>query len=70
MLTALTCLIIFLAFGLGTLFGWYFSQKSAFLQGYAAAVDDQFKRLRNSQQPLWKVKTVKTTLRLINGGKK
>ncbi len=64
------CVIVLLASATSAFVSWYVTRRRSFLQGYATAVDDQFKRLRARAPSLWKVKTVKTELRSIDGGKK
>lgn len=64
------CVLLVISFALGAAVSWFVTRRRSFLSGYATAIDDQFKRLRAREQSFWKVKTVKTELRSIDGGKK
>jgi hypothetical protein len=66
MLIVIAC---FVSSFVGAFLGWKFTAKHERLRGYAEAVDDQFKRLREIPK-LTAVRRSRSNLRALEGGKK
>ncbi len=62
-------LIVIVSLFAGALLGWKFTAKHERLRGYAEAVDDQFKRLREIPR-LTPIRRSRSNLRALEGGKK